>query len=83
MNKQITLNRIPAGKIAALERRLKPLTYKARDADEIALGILKGMRFTGSAVPAEAARKFLEIELNAVKAEAILGLNEFKKLKKD
>jgi len=82
MNKQITLNRIPAGKIAALERRLKPLTYKARDADEIALGILKGMRFTGS-LPTEAARKLLEIELNAVKAEAMLGLNEFKRLKKD
>ena len=82
MKKQITLNQIPSGQIAALERRLKPLNYKARDTDEIALGILKGMRLTGSA-PIEAARKLLEIELNAVKAEAMLGLKEFKKLKKD
>jgi|GEM_PF-5110430 len=33
---------------------MKPLNYKARDTDEIALGILKGMRFTGN-LPTEAA----------------------------
>ena len=83
MRKQAaTLNRIQPGQIIALETRIKPLNYKSKDTDEIALGILKGLRFTGC-VPVEAARKYLEIELNALKAEAALGLKEFKKLKKD
>ncbi len=83
MGKQATtLNQMQPGQIAALERRIKPLNYASKRNDEVALGILKGMRFSGS-VPTEAARRYLAIELNALKAEAALGLKEFKKLKKD
>lgn len=75
MNAKIVLKSLPLGQIEKLRASVARLNYPLRKADEKALGILLGLRFTGNA-PEEAVRKLEEITCRARREEAIATQEE-------